>query len=113
MADRPGKTISFYTDINTVEWLEQEAQKDKRSVSNYLTLRLQEMRSDAIQDALDDICALLDAPDWEYPGQVVRDVARALGISPDNMAKKLARRVNGKESQPAEQKEGESPNETA
>jgi len=43
----------------------------------------------AASNALDDICRLLDVPDWEYPGQVVRDVARAVGMSLDDMAAKL------------------------
>jgi len=38
MAERHGKTISFYTDIDTAEWLELEAEKDRRSVSNFITL---------------------------------------------------------------------------
>lgn len=32
----------------------------------------------AAGDALDEICKLVDAPDWEYPGQVVRDVKQKL-----------------------------------
>ena len=43
----------------------------------------------ASADALDDICILLDAPNWEYPGQVVRDVAIAIGMSVEEMAQKL------------------------
>lgn len=43
----------------------------------------------ASADALDDICVLLDAPNWEYPGQVVRDVAKAIGMDLEVMAKKL------------------------
>ena len=31
-------------------------------------------------NALDDICKVVGAPDWEYPGQVVRDVAKAIGL---------------------------------
>ena len=34
----------------------------------------------AAEDALDDIAWLCEAPRWEYPGQVVRDVCLALGI---------------------------------
>jgi hypothetical protein len=40
-------------------------------------------------DALDDICALVGAPAWDYPGQVVRDVAKAIGMDMDTMRAKL------------------------
>lgn len=36
--------------------------------------------SSAATRALDDITRILGAPRWEYPGQVVRDVAKALGV---------------------------------
>ena len=39
----------------------------------------------AASDALGDISKLVGAPDWEYPGQVVRDVAKVLGISLEEM----------------------------
>lgn len=33
----------------------------------------------ASDDALDDIALLCDSGNWEYPGQVVRDVAAMVG----------------------------------
>lgn len=41
-------------------------------------------------DALDDICKIIGAPDWEYPGQVVRDVAKVVGISLEEMVEMIA-----------------------
>ena len=41
-------------------------------------------------NALDDIVKLCGASDWEYPGQVVRDVALALGITMADMAEIIA-----------------------
>ena len=38
MADRPGKTISFYTDLETDKKLNEMARDDQRSVSNCLTV---------------------------------------------------------------------------
>jgi len=46
----------------------------------------------ASEEALDDIALLLDAPEWEYPGQIVRDVAKAIGMSYEAMAEKLRER---------------------
>lgn len=37
-------------------------------------LRAEADRADAAEKALDDIAALCGCPEWEYPGQVVRDV---------------------------------------
>jgi hypothetical protein len=36
--DRPGKSIAFYTDLETVAKLEKMAKEDHRSVSNELTV---------------------------------------------------------------------------
>jgi hypothetical protein len=48
-----------------------------------------ELEDGAMKQALDDICKLIEVPDWEYPGQVVRDVASRLDMTLDEMGKKL------------------------
>lgn len=35
----------------------------------------EEPKADALEDALDDIAVLCGCPEWEYVGQLVRDVA--------------------------------------
>lgn len=39
-------------------------------------------RAEAAGDALDEICKMIGAPEWEYPGQVVRDVAHHITAAP-------------------------------
>ncbi len=56
-------------------------------------------RESASGQAIDDIHKMLaylnpnDEPDWEYPGQIVRDVAKALGVA-DRMGEILAAPAN-------------------
>lgn len=42
--------------------------------------------------ALDDIVLILGAPDWDYPGQVVRDVAKAVGMTYKEMGDLLKKK---------------------
>jgi hypothetical protein len=60
-------------------------------------------------DALDDICHLIDAPAWEYPGQVVRDVAQAIGMTPEEMREKLKTSPNPRRALATPEAEGGSP----
>ena len=69
----PGQPMSMHMGTSyLVNDLWKEVKRLRQIEENYNN------REPASVKALDDIVKLLNAPPWDYPGQVVRDVEKAL-----------------------------------
>lgn len=86
-------SVSAYADGLKAEYkdLLSMYEKDTNALRAENELLTAEIKNSEIasEQALTDICKVIGAPEWEYPGQVVRDVAVSLGMPSAIMAEKL------------------------